>query len=105
LSTLEDFSSLLKGHRKRLHISQTQVAILCNMDHSNICRYENNKREPDYYTVKLMAQALNLNGAETLEFFIAAGVITDHLKYVMKHDASLRNVIYALAVNWKNNAA
>lgn len=67
------FPTLLKYHRERLNLSQTDLCNLLDVDHSYVSRLESGQRQPSMKLMRKLAPHLQMTRAETEQIFSAAG--------------------------------
>jgi transcriptional regulator with XRE-family HTH domain len=58
---------VISAERKRLGLSQAEVAKLLNMSQSDISKIESNERRLDIYELKLLLQIFRIHTNETLQ--------------------------------------
>jgi transcriptional regulator with XRE-family HTH domain len=58
---MSDFPSILKGLRKRIHISQKELADALGISRSTIAMYESGDREPSFELMETIADYFNVD--------------------------------------------
>lgn len=69
------FPALLTAYRQRAGLNQSALAALAGLSHTTVCRFESREREPARETVAVLADALRLDDADELRFYLAAGFV------------------------------
>ena len=85
-----DISNQLKAKRKKLNLTQQQVADKVFVTRQTISKWELGKSQPDLVSLKLLDNALNLSELEEKEKKQSKGVFT------MNQKLSLKDLIFTL---------
>ena len=64
---------LLTAHRRRKNLTMSQLARLCELDHSFISRWESGARYPSRKTVTRVITELDLSVQDAIEFYVING--------------------------------
>jgi transcriptional regulator with XRE-family HTH domain len=81
---MDIFSERLKAARKRLHLTQEQLAVKSYVPTTTIAQFETNKRKPSFETLRRLAAALDI----TADYLLG---LTDKLVMVQAHEGIMKN--------------
>lgn len=87
IKTDSAFANLLVQHRSRINMSQGQLALHVNVNHSIISRWESGQRIPTHKNVLNLSTALLLNDVETCTLEILAGYMPNNIHHKKKEQA------------------
>lgn len=99
-----DIGSVIKDLRKEKNITQIKFAELCQISQTYLSQIENNQKDPNLSTLKIIAK--NLNIPLPIMFFLALDDkdISDEKKDAFRLlSPSIKSMIHTFFTNDKNN--
>lgn len=93
----------IRFYRKKLNLSQEELAKKCNLSRNAIYNYENNKRTPTISILITIAKNLNLSPTDLLDAIYNVETSLNELKTIKVVDKKLNNIINEEKENTNNS--
>lgn len=93
----------IRFYRKKLNLSQEELAKKCNLSRNAIYNYENNKRTPTMSILITIAKNLNLSPTDLLNNIYNVETSLNELEPIKVVDKNLNNIINEEKENTKNS--